>query len=479
MNSKNEKELLFLILVFIIVVDIVFWCQNISSDLFYMILILITTIVFFAYLYVINRNNKAKRDEISKLLYYDPVTGLANKNKFINDLNNKIKSKDKYAVIVFDMKNFKKFVDQNGVNETNRFLKFIANILKKETKDYELCANIVDEHFALLYKYEYPIEIVKRIKDINLQIVNFDINLNIELSFGIYCITDKRFSSTLMFNKADLARKTILEKYDILYAFYDDEIKKNNIELSDIENYMDSSLNSGDFIVDYQPKYRIDRKKLVGFEALVRWNHPKRGILFPNKFIPIFENNGFIRKLDLYVLEEVCKTIKKFSSKYKIFPISLNLSRLDMKNPNLISDIETIVNKYKIEPKLIEFEFTENMIFDDTSLFIETVNKLKNLGFLTSIDDFGTGQSSLNALKNLPVDILKIDKGFLDDNNKNGKMIIKDIIKLAKKLNMKVVVEGIEKKEEVKMLKELSCDYGQGYYYSKPLLRKEMEKLLK
>ena len=479
MDYKKEKELLVLILVFILVIDIAFMCQNINSNLFYIILISITIIAFFALLYVISMENKSKQKELDKILYYDPITGLANKNKFLNDLNDILKSKEKYAVVVFDMKNFKSFVDLNGINEANKYLKYIANIVKKETKEYELCANIVDEHFAMLYKYNYPIQIIKRIKDINSKIIDYDSNLKIQLSFGIYCITDKRYSPTLIFNKADLARKSIVEKYDILYTFYDDEIKKNNVELSDIENYMDSSLNNGDFIVDYQPKYKIDRKKLIGFEALIRWNHPKRGILFPSKFISIFESNGFITKLDFYVLEQVCKTIKCYSKKRKMVPISLNLSREDLKNDNLINDIEKIVDKYKIAHNLIEFEFTESIVFDDTKHFIEIVTNLKKDGFLTSIDDFGTGQSSLNALKNLPVDILKIDKGFLSNNNKNGQLIIKNVVKLAKKLDMKVIVEGIENKEEVKMLKNLECDYGQGFYYSKPLLKRDIDKLLK
>lgn len=479
MDYKKEKELLVLVLIFIIVLDISFICQNITSSLFFAVLISITILVILSLLYIVKINIDNKQKKLEEILYYDQITGLANKNKFLNDIISKIKNNKKYAVIVFDMKKFKTFIDLNGMTDANKYLKFIANILKKETKENELCAHIVDEHFALFYQYEYPIELVKRIKDINSQIINYNSNLNIELSFGIYCVEDKRFSSTLMFNKADLARKSIIDRYDILYAFYDEDIKKTNIELSDIENYMESSLINKEFIVDYQPKYAIKRKKLIGFEALTRWNHPKRGILFPSKFVPVFEGNGFIKKLDFYVLEEVCKTIKRYKEKGKDISISVNLSREDLKNLELVNDIQRVVNKYKIENKLIEFEFTESIVFDDVDLFISVVNDLKKLGFKTSIDDFGTGQSSLNSLKDLPIDILKIDKGFLERNNENGKLIIKDIIELAKKLGMRVVVEGVETKEDVKMLKDLDCDYGQGYYYSKPLIKKEMDKLLK
>ncbi|MEG1648001.1 MAG: GGDEF domain-containing phosphodiesterase [Bacilli bacterium] len=478
MTKKLIKGLfivLFTIVIFLPVLYIKYY-----NWLFYCFFIILFLILLILLILSFNNKINKKKKILENLLYYDQVTGLPNKNKFLNDLNIIKTTKDNYCVVVFDIINFKNFVDLNNLNETNKFLKFISKVIAEEMKDKEICANIYDDHFAFLLKYEEKNSIIERIKLINDKIVTYNKNLSINLSFGVYLITDKRFSATLIFNKANIARKSIIEKYDTLYAFYDDELKKSNIEISDIENYMEQSLNDKDFMIYYQPKYNLQRKKLIGMEALVRWMHPKKGFLFPEVFIPIFEKNGFIKKIDFYVLEEVCKNIKKWQkNKKKLVPISINISRVNLKNYRLIEEIDFYVSKYEIPHNLLEFEFTESVIFNDVAGFINIIKTLKKDGYKVSIDDFGAGHSSLNILKNLPADILKIDKEFLTGNSKKGNIIIANTIKLAKELNMKVIIEGVENKEQVKLLKDMGCDYGQGYYYSKPLSIKEIEKLLK
>lgn len=470
-----------IILIVILALNILAFTSIINITLFNFLMIFITIILLFILiLLIIDRNYNSKEEKIKNLVYYDQITNLPNKNKFLNDLQLKLKQKQKYVIIVFDMKNFKDYIEAAGIASVNKFLKFIAETLLNIIDKDELCANIYEEHFALLLKYANNNDIISRINKINDQIVNYSPNFKIVLSFGIYYICDKRYSTSLIFNKADLARKSIVDKYDHLYAFYDEKLKKSSASILDIENYMEESLKKNQFIIYYQPKYSIQRKRLIGFEALVRWNHPKNGILYPEQFISIFEKNGFIKELDFYVLKEICKNIKKWSKlNYKKIPVSFNISREDLKNPDFITNLNDIVEKYEVDKNLIELEFTESIIFSDVNAFINTTKNLHSLGYKMSIDDFGAGHSSLNVLKNIPVDILKIDKEFLKQNNHRGEIIIADTISLAKKLNMKVVIEGVENKNQVTFLKKIGCDYGQGYYYSKPLMLKEVEKLIK
>lgn len=481
MKKLKEFNLLIVTVIVLIIVNIIYVLNmiNLNTYLFFMISMIFMCIIVITLLYIDNKKEK-KKEELNSILYYDQITLLPNKNKFLNDLSNLIKEKNEYCIVSVDVKNFKNFIDVNGNFETNRFLKYMGNILKENVLEGELLANINEDNFALALKYIDEESIKQRIEYINDQIKKFDKNININLSFGIYIINDRRFSPTLMLNKANVAKKLVEEQYDILYAFYDDNLKNDNIELSEIENYMEESLKHKDFIVYYQPKYNLNKKQIIGLESLVRWVHPKRGILFPNSFINIFEKNNFIMKLDLYVLEESCKTINKWEkNKIPVVPISVNLSRANLNNQNLISDIQKIVRKYNVKPEYIEFEFTESIIYNNMNNFLNIIQILHQIGYRVSIDDFGAGHSSLNILKNLPVDVLKIDKEFLSENSEKGEIIIANTISLAKQLNMKVIMEGVENKEQVSFLKKMKCDYVQGYYYNKPLPIREVEKLLK
>lgn len=479
-KNTKELELAILIIILVILLDTLYLLKviNIVYFAYFMASLMIVSLLGTIFTYMDERKRKEKK-QIEDLMYYDKVTNLPNKTKFLEDLNF-IKNQGKYCVVSLEVKNFKQFLDVFGITETNKFLKFMANSLKLNVENDELIAYINEDEFALALKYDSNDVLEKRLTKINNKIVESSKSIKVVLSFGIYVITDRRFSSSIMLNKANVARKKISDNYNVLCSFYDDNMKSENIELSDIENYMEESLKHKDFIVYYQPKYNVSKNKIIGLEALIRWIHPKRGILSPDSFIGVFEKNNFILKLDMYVLEEVCKTISKWKKNgIKIVPISVNLSRCDLEKNNLISDIQKIVKKYSIEPKYIEFEFTESIIYDNMNKFLNVINVLHQIGYVVSIDDFGAGHSSLNILKNLPVDTLKIDKEFLSEDSSKGKIIIANTITLAKDLNMKVLVEGVESKKQVSFLKKINCDYAQGYYYNKPLSIKEIENVLK
>lgn len=247
---------------------------------------------------------------------------------------------------------------------------------------------------------------------------------------------------------------------------------------SDLEKDLDEALKNNEFKIFLQPKFDIKTEKIVGAEALIR--REKNGILvMPNSFIEKYEKIGIITKLDMYVFKSICKKIKEWRDKgYNLLPISINESRKALYDKNYINKLERIAQKYEICPNLIELELTETAVIKDIESAKEAERKVHSLGFVVSMDDFGVGYSSFYMLKNINIDILKIDKSFSDEviEDERGRIILQSIIDMAKKLKIKTVAEGIETKEQIEYLKQIGCDMVQGYYFEKPITIKEFEK---
>ncbi|HBG35739.1 MAG TPA: hypothetical protein DDW88_01555, partial [Treponema sp.] len=239
---------------------------------------------------------------------------------------------------------------------------------------------------------------------------------------------------------------------------------------------MDQAYTNNNFIVNYQPKYLISDSTCVGAEALIRWKHDVYGLIPPNSFIPFFEKNGFIQKIDLFVFESVCKFLAKWQeiSKKRI-TISCNLSRLHLQNPDLPKTLLEIANRYNVSPSLIELELTESLMHKDPQKLIDIMNALKKEGFKISIDDFGSGYSSLNLLKDIPADTLKIDKAFLSKSSdgSSGTIILSSVMTMARELNLSTIAEGVETIEEVNILKRIGCEMVQGFYYARPMEKEQ------
>ena len=259
---------------------------------------------------------------------------------------------------------------------------------------------------------------------------------------------------------------------------YNETLEKEIEKEHDIELNMQQALENEEFEVYYQPKINVKTNKIEGVEALVRWKKGDK-IIPPSDFIPIFEKNQFIIKLDTYILKKVCKDLEEWKKKYKNISmplVSVNVSKEHLTRKNFKSEYESIVKKRGINPKEIEIEITETATIEKD--IISMIKEIKEAGFIISIDDFGTGYSSLSMLQDMSIDTIKIDKIFIDQINLNDtkKNIIEYIILIAKKLKIKTVAEGVENKEQVEYLKKLGCDFIQGYYYFKPLTKKEFEK---
>ncbi|HBF7082653.1 TPA: bifunctional diguanylate cyclase/phosphodiesterase, partial [Clostridioides difficile] len=425
-------------------------------------------------------------DYLRKIAYTDPLTGADSIDKFkIN--SNKLFAKnnpEEYALFYIDVDKFKYINDMFGYDMGNDTLIHISNTIASELKEDEIFARVSADHFVLLIKYKTDDDIKTRLNNIynKVQILsNPKINYyKLILDCGIYKISKSDNDINTIMDRANTARKTIKGGHKNSFAFYDKEMHKKILKEKEIENSMVDALNNGEFIVYFQPKYSLSDYQIIGAEALVRWDNPQKGLIPPIEFIPVFERNGFIVNIDFYVFEEVCKKIREWMDEgQKVVPISVNLSRMHFVNSNFIEKFKLIVDKYKIPTRLIELELTETAVLDNIEGLLDTMNNLKEKGFVISMDDFGTGYSSLNLLKELPVDILKLDRAFFTekDESNNEKIVISNVIKMAKELKMKVISEGVETISQVEFLKQIGCDMVQGYLFSKPMPVKEFEKI--
>ncbi|HEK8921031.1 TPA: EAL domain-containing protein [Clostridioides difficile] len=429
-------------------------------------------------------------EQLKKLAYYDSLSGIKNKEKFRKDSMYILKNyyQDNFYLVQLDVNKFKYINEMFGYAEGNKILVHISQVLNNNTNKYEICARMDNDHFILLIACNTEDELLNRLSKINKEICNLittnSSKYKIVMSSGIYKITKKDDIKKidLLIDRANIAAKSKKEKYEHSYSFFNEDTRNRLYKEKRLEDNMNKALEKGEFIVYYQPKYSLgDVNEIEGAEALIRWNSPEFGFISPIDFIPLFEKNGFIVNIDMFVFEEVCKTLNKWINKgYTPVPISVNMSRVHLYRDNFIENITDLISKYNISPEFIELELTESVVFDNLNILIDIMKKIKEIGFLISMDDFGSGYSSLNLLKDLSFDILKLDRGFLIEttDTKRGKIIISKIVEMAKAIDIKVICEGVETYEQVEFLKEIGCDKVQGYLFAKPMVLDEFEKHL-
>lgn len=420
--------------------------------------------------------------ESPSLLYLDKLTGIYNKDSFYEKTQNLIQTHPSlsFEIMCLDIERFKIINEVFGIDIADELLLSIGNFFK--------FANIVCFTYGRLYADKfvlcYPAQNNNRhffINSLNTIANNFRNNYKVILSFGVYSICNNNLPISIMCDKAILALKKSKGHYLVPYGEYDNIIYENLMNEQLIINNISTSLIHKEFMFYLQPKYDLHRKKIIGAEALIRWYHPQHGHIAPDKFIPSLETNGFILELDKYIWEEVCKTLKKWLSENKpLYPISINVSRIDLYDDTLVEFLQKLLEKYQLPTHLLELEITESAYINDTTQIIEITQKLQNCGFVIIMDDFGSGFSSLNMLKDISVDILKMDLKFLQNKNHphRSKIIIRSIIQMAEALKLPVIIEGVETQEQADFLRSIGCIWIQGYYYSKPLSIPDYEKLL-
>lgn len=416
------------------------------------------------------------------LLKYDNLTGAYNKEYFYKNVEKELilNPDEKFDIVCCDVVNFKLINEKYGSFKSDELLKHIYSILA-QSSNIRLFGRIGSDSFAaLVVRCENYSQ-----KDFESLAKLFYENSPVKfiMKFGIYEIIDKSIHACLMCDRAMLALNTTKKVYGVYYSKYDDKLRLGMIREQQIVDDMESALNRNEFKVYLQPKHGTESEKISGAEALVRWIHPKYGLISPDDFVPVFEKNGFITKLDEFMVKRVCEILNGWKkSGIELLPISVNLSRVDFNKPDLAKKIITVVDEHNVEHKYIYFEVTESAYTANPEKIIEVVNELRKSDFKIEMDDFGTGYSSLNMLNELPIDVLKIDMSFLLRNKKSEgkrKTILEFIINLAKWMNIPSLAEGVETKEEVDELKRMGCDYIQGCYYSEPMPESDFKNYLK
>ena len=417
---------------------------------------------------------------ISKYVTTDRLTSGINYERFLREAQILLENKENtYAVFYGDIQNFKYINDTFGYDVGDELLMAISKRVREAVgKVGGLSSRTSADNYTAIVPYKDKNDFVETIYSIIDDICWFEpiqkANYKPEIYVGIYCTGDNDASLSVneMIDRANMAQKSVKGSSEYHIAFYTEEIRERVIAEKELERHMESALSNGEFKAYFQPKNRVSTGEIVGAEALVRWDSPKSGFMSPGKFIPLFEQNGFIINLDQYIFETVCRNIREWLDKgIKVVPISVNVSRLQFYRIDFVKRYTKIKEKYDIPDGLLELEFTESIVFENLAILKKIVTSLKKAGFTCSIDDFGSGYSSLNILKNLPMDTLKLDKLFFDgsENLTRDKALISSVINMSRALSMKTVAEGIESWAQVAFLKEIGCDIIQGYVYSEPI----------
>lgn len=364
--------------------------------------------------------------------------------------------------------------DIDGYQRGDDILREVSRILREECGADGIACRSSADHFLLMLPYRTSLEIEQRcghIVERTRRIVAAGKPLSLRI--GICCSTDAPDAKTVteLTDRARIA-KTQGRLMGAHLCLFNASMRDAMLRRADIERAMEGALAAGEFFPLIQPKFSTDGTRVLGGEALVRWNRPGQGIVNPGDFIPLFEENGFIVKLDEFMFECVCRMLReRLDAGLPVVPISVNVSRVHLHRPSFVPTYVRIKNAYRIPDDLAELELTENMVLEDLDNAVTVIDALRAAGFRSSIDDFGSGQSSLNALKDLPVDVLKLDRTFLLEQARSNKeeVIVRTVIDMARKLDMKTVMEGVETQEQLAFLQSTSCDMIQGFVFSRPI----------
>lgn len=410
----------------------------------------------------------------------DPLTGLYNKESFYIKASQILEKNPscQYDMVVADSQNFKVINERLGLDVGDRVLCHMANRYQSAVHDHGICTRLHDDVFAILiehgdesWKPQLLWQWDEKPDNIPLQ--------NLVIKYGIYENVDRAISPSGMCDRAILALNRVKKLYGKNISIYDDSFRSSLLREQQILDSMEQALTDHQFQIYYQPKYDINTEHISGAEALVRWIHPELGFLSPGEFIPLFEKNGFITKVDFYVWEEACKNLLKWKNEGRqSIPVSVNISRADFSIPDLAEKITDLADKYCIDRELLHLEITESVYMDEPQSIIQTIDTLRTNGFKIEMDDFGSGYSSLNMLSELSIDILKLDMKFIQKSSEDKRNILGFIISLSKWMNLTTIAEGVETQEHIDKLRRFGCDYVQGYFFAKPMPAAEFEHYL-
>jgi len=437
--------------------------------------------------------HKLANDELSYMAYYDSMTGLYNRNYFANELKDMIeKAADDnsiVSVLFFDIDDFRRINDSLGILAGDEIVQKFGNELRKLTNENIKASHFNGDIFCMAINNandgNLVEETVERIRKIvaNPFILSNGAEVLITVSIGIAGYPEASNDAMELISLAEIVMFRAKHLGRNITQYFDEPIIKEYIHDIELEQRMEKAINSGEFFMYYQPQFDSNNKTLRGVEALVRWKDENGNIISPGKFIPIAEKNGIILKLGDFIINKSLSDYANWINKYGDIGLilSINISAVQFKSKNFVNDFIRSINKYKISPSNIELEITESVFIDDMNDMIEKMNILREMGIRFSMDDFGTGFSSLSYLRQLPIDTLKIDKSFVDTVVTDGptRTIAESIIDLSRKLGFDTIAEGVEEEVQYSLLKNIGCENIQGFYFGKPMDVADIETLYK
>ena len=420
----------------------------------------------------------------------DPLTGGYSRKTFIEKALHTIKKSgtSKWQLIVIDIDKFKFINDRLGYEEGDRMLERVYKTLGDHMESGESYARISDDNFACCIREQSDEDVIERMESIfeefkrrNSLFVSYPVLFSAGVCSLAECVSeDGAVDMNMAIDHCKIAKKTIKGLHSSAVAFYDGRLRDKTLREKDFENAMPKALEKHEFMCYIQPKYGAKSRLIEGGEALIRWRSSEFGFVFPGEFIPISEKNGFVVELDFFILEEVCKAMRRWMD-MGLTPVtvSVNQSRMHLSHDDYIWRLREIVDKYAIPYEYIELELTETVFTENAELLLRIMQKLHDIGFKLSIDDFGSGYSSLNMLKDIPADVVKIDREFFNGtvHSDKGREVIMTVVDLAKRLKMHVISEGVETIDQVEFLDKINCDLIQGYFFAKPMPLSEFEAL--
>lgn len=435
-------------------------------------------------------NEKLLENKLHSLAYYDTLTGLPNRFFFENKVNSLIckanKLNKKFALLYMDIDNFKNINDSLGHASGDLLIKYIANLLEQKLGASDFVARLGGDEFAIILdETDQRVDIEAKIQGLLSPLrapwVIDNHEFFISTSIGIAIYPEHGEDLSVLLKSADIAMYFVKKQSKDNYCFYSSELQDEMIERITLINYLRHAVDYDEFHLLYQPVVNLKDGSLIGAEALIRWTHPERGFISPAGFIPLAEENGVINEIEKWVLKTAMLQKKYWQEKnYPNIKISINISGKSLTDVEIVGKIKELLSKTRLEAKDIQLEVTETAVMKDLDMSIKVLKEIKEMGIEIALDDFGTGYSSLTYLKKLPIDIVKLDINFIRNITEvnNDRFIVEHMIRLIHDMNLKVVAEGIEEEEQLNLLKEMACDYGQGYFFSRPLKKEDFEKYM-
>lgn len=425
-------------------------------------------------------------EQLNYLASFNQDTGIYNKRMLFSTMKQMLQNHldEQFIFIRLDVQHFHLYNSTMGAQEGESLLRYIAGLIRKNALEFPYIAygHVDVNSFCICEPFDKE-RLRKQMELLKDKNHPFRQEYAIDYAVGIYFVKDNNELPEDILTKASMAAEEHKEFHGIHVNYYNKKLEENLKREQWVAREMKLALEDEQFQVYLQPKYDLDTEQICGSEALVRWMHPEKGMISPADFIPVFENNGFILDLDSYMWESVCKILHRWKEERTcpIYPISVNMSRISLYNPNVTPMLIKLIKKYDIEPSLLELEVTESAYMSSPELMKRTIGALREAGFTILMDDFGSGYSSLNTLKEIDVDILKVDMKFLPDGNDNTKSekILSSIIRMAAWLETPVIAEGVETIEQKIFLEDIGCDYVQGFYFAKPMPVESYEALIK